>query len=124
MPFQIEAHDHYILIHCRGELTLNELLQIDHQMNVILNTATHRMDYIVDIEELTSAPMTALLQRKYITYIQHPRLGQTVVYGKHNGVVPVIVNSIARLVKSFRYKFVDNFAEALAYLEQSQTNRE
>lgn len=115
MPFAIEPHEKYIHIHCRGEMTLDELRQIDQQMNRILDAAPRKLHFVVDIEELTSAPMTTLIQRQYVSYTAHPNLGESITYGSHNRVVPVIVNSIKKMV-NFRYTFVKDEAAAMAYL--------
>jgi len=101
-----------------------DVLQVDPSdpaaVAAVIERIAHPVHLIVDDSAMKEVPLQLSELRKGFSFLEHPRLGWVLVYGRHHPIDNFMFAVIHQMVK-IRFRRFEREAEALAFLQQIDT---
>ncbi|MFP4322695.1 MAG: hypothetical protein ACLFTK_09595 [Anaerolineales bacterium] len=109
--------DKIIYVAFTGELTSQQVSQVDVSLNQALDESTASMVHIV-INDSGITAMPSITSLRSLTVASHHKLGWVVIYGNKNKGLRFTTN-IATHLLGFKFMFTESYADAMQKLSDN-----
>lgn len=108
--------DRVLLIRFQGDVTTDELMQINRQITGYLDSADAQLVHlIIDQRDIGSVPGNVMSLTRTMTFIQHPRLGWVLRFGDIHPIIRFMA-AVVMQAASVRFRNFHTLEEALNFL--------